>query len=94
MSPTLDIDRHLQMVPDPLTASPAHDELRPKRALARAAGKPKSTFTPGPNLTMPGDGPVAGSPQPLLCSERDGPRGPAQRRHMPRASHLETIALK
>lgn len=58
MSPTLDTDRHLQMVPDTLTAPPAHDELRLKRALTRAAGKPKSTFTPGPNLTTPGDGPL------------------------------------
>lgn len=61
MSPTLDMDRHLQPVPDPLTASPAHDGLRPKRALAQAAGKPESTFTHGPNLTMPGDGPLARS---------------------------------
>lgn len=61
MSPTLDKDRHLQPVPDPLTASPAHDGLRPKRALTQGAGKPESTFTSGPNLTTLGDGPLAGS---------------------------------
>lgn len=90
MSPTLDMDRHLQPVPDPLTASPAHDGLRPKRALAQAAGKPESTFTHGPNLTVPGDGPLARSmtkaptaPHPFSGLS---PRGSAQRSHTPRAS--------